>query len=107
MISGFSIITLCPDQESLDSPIDRRSSYYREQARHLTRATLKRQPLLTPPNVLTLARIVMVPVFMGTWYWRHRFGSILTALVFILAAVTDWADGYLARRVGDTVEYSS
>jgi phosphatidylglycerophosphate synthase len=51
--------------------------------------------------VLTFARLAMVPAFVGLWFdggacaWRPP----AAAAVFIAAAVTDWADGYLARRV--------
>lgn len=55
------------------------------------------------PNVLTVGRIVAVPVFVGLFYWTSNpWADPLAALVFILAAVTDWIDGYLARRLGVT-----
>lgn len=43
-------------QESLVSPIDRRSDFYRQQARHIAHPTPERQPLMTIPNVLTFFR---------------------------------------------------
>lgn len=50
------------------------------------------------PNQLTVLRIILIPVFITTFYlpvtWQHE----LTTSIFILAALTDWLDGYLARR---------
>lgn len=55
------------------------------------------------PNILTVGRIVAIPVFVGLFYWTSNpWADPLAALVFILAAVTDWIDGYLARRLGVT-----
>jgi CDP-diacylglycerol--glycerol-3-phosphate 3-phosphatidyltransferase len=50
------------------------------------------------PNFLTLARIVLIPVFMIAFYLPFLYAPIFAALVFILAALTDWFDGYLARQ---------
>ncbi|MGB1110728.1 MAG: CDP-diacylglycerol--glycerol-3-phosphate 3-phosphatidyltransferase [Gammaproteobacteria bacterium] len=49
------------------------------------------------PIALTLARIVMIPVFMVIYYLPTEWARLGAALVFALAAVTDWLDGYLAR----------
>ena len=54
------------------------------------------------PNTLTLGRIIAVPLFVALFYWGGPVGDPLAALVFILAAVTDWIDGYLARKLGVT-----
>ena len=54
------------------------------------------------PNTLTIGRIVAVPLFVALFYWGGPWGDPLAALVFILAAVTDWIDGYLARKLGVT-----
>ncbi|EFN56690.1 hypothetical protein CHLNCDRAFT_51707 [Chlorella variabilis] len=96
--------------ESLDSPIDRRSDYYRQQALLQTlkeQGKLKPQPLLTPPNVLTFARVALVPLFMLLWHAAHQYASIATAAVFIAASITDWLDGYLARRMKVTSAFGA
>lgn len=51
------------------------------------------------PNYLTIARIVVIPIIVMTFYFEdsqiaHQLGSIL----FILASITDFFDGYFARR---------
>ncbi len=96
-------------QESLDSPIDRRSDYYRQRAREERSpgapgapAAPTLQPLLTPPNALTLLRIVLVPVVVGLWFSTHRLAPLAAAGTFVGAAVTDWADGFLARKARPT-----
>ena len=57
------------------------------------------QPLLTIPNLLTFARIMMVPIFVVLWFSPHHLAHPLAAITFIVAALTDWADGFLARQV--------
>ncbi len=52
------------------------------------------------PNLLTFSRIVMIPVFVALFYMPGSWSNQLAALVFLAAAITDWLDGYLARRMG-------
>ena len=54
------------------------------------------------PNVLTIARIVAVPLVIALFYWHHPWSNPLAAVVFIAAALTDTLDGYLARRLNIT-----
>lgn len=54
------------------------------------------------PNLLTFLRIVLIPVFVGIFYVPVPWARFACALVFSVAAVTDWLDGYLARRWGQT-----
>ena len=54
------------------------------------------------PNLLTFLRIVLIPVFVGVFYIPVSWSELACALVFAVAAVTDWFDGYLARRLGQT-----
>jgi len=57
-----------------------------------------RQHLFNVPNSLTLARIAAVPVVMILLLFESRSNSFWAAAVFSLAAITDWLDGYLARK---------
>jgi CDP-diacylglycerol---glycerol-3-phosphate 3-phosphatidyltransferase len=52
------------------------------------------------PNLLSLARIVLVPVLLVVMLIRIPYGHLLAAVVFIAAAVTDGVDGYIARTTG-------
>jgi len=54
------------------------------------------------PNVLTVGRIVAVPLLVALFYLDHPWAHVLSASVFIAAAITDSLDGYLARRMGIT-----
>ena len=51
------------------------------------------------PNLLTLLRIALIPVFVVLFYLP---APVMAAIVFTVAALTDWLDGYLARRWGQT-----
>jgi len=53
----------------------------------------------TWPNILTLLRISMIPVLVVVFYLPGKLMPLLCAAIFGLAAVTDWLDGYLARRL--------
>jgi CDP-diacylglycerol--glycerol-3-phosphate 3-phosphatidyltransferase len=53
-------------------------------------------------NVLTMARIVMIPLVVVLFYLPYAWSNPAAAIVFILAAITDSLDGYLARRLGQT-----
>lgn len=50
------------------------------------------------PNALTLLRIILIPVFVVFLLIRIPYGDYIAALVFIVAALTDSLDGYLARK---------
>ena len=53
---------------------------------------------LTIPTWLTLARIVMIPVLVLVFYLPYRWTNFAAMGVFALASVTDWLDGWIARR---------
>jgi CDP-diacylglycerol--glycerol-3-phosphate 3-phosphatidyltransferase len=63
-----------------------------------TRATLATNATLA--NLLTFARILLIPVFVVLFANPTPDRSLAAALVFIVAAVTDLLDGYVARRTG-------
>ena len=50
------------------------------------------------PNMLTLGRIAVIPLFVWFTYDADPFYSLLAAVIFTLAAITDVIDGFLARR---------
>jgi cardiolipin synthase len=59
---------------------------------------------LNLPNLVTLLRIVLIPLIVGVFYLPPEYltdlGKNLAAtVIFIVAAATDWLDGYLARRL--------
>ncbi|MGH7255592.1 MAG: CDP-diacylglycerol--glycerol-3-phosphate 3-phosphatidyltransferase [Nitrospirales bacterium] len=56
--------------------------------------------LLNLPNLLTVVRILLIPVFVVLFYTPTPGRSLAAAFVFGVAASTDWLDGYLARRHG-------
>jgi CDP-diacylglycerol--glycerol-3-phosphate 3-phosphatidyltransferase len=52
------------------------------------------------PNCLTIFRILLIPIFVFLLLSPTKFSSLLAVLVFSIASITDWLDGYLARRMG-------
>lgn len=50
------------------------------------------------PNLLTLVRILLVPVFLLAFLTRYKALGLLAAFIFVVAAITDGVDGYLARK---------
>lgn len=50
------------------------------------------------PTQLTLCRICLVPLVVGFLISTDSTHSLLAAVLFAAAALTDWLDGYLARR---------
>lgn len=63
--------------------------------------------VLTLPNTLTGFRILAIPLVVIAFYLPWELGRPLAALLFALAGVTDWLDGYLARRLGQTTAFGA
>jgi len=69
------------------------------------------------PTMLTWLRILLIPVFVGAFYWPnnlHVLGAmpshsvnVFVTFVFAIAAFTDWLDGYLARRWNQTSAFGA
>jgi CDP-diacylglycerol--glycerol-3-phosphate 3-phosphatidyltransferase/cardiolipin synthase len=64
------------------------------------------------PLFLTWCRIVAIPLFVAVLYvpesWiTERTANVTSMWIFIAAAVTDWADGYLARRWNQTTSFGA
>ncbi|RAO76035.1 CDP-diacylglycerol--glycerol-3-phosphate 3-phosphatidyltransferase [Dyella jiangningensis] len=59
------------------------------------------------PTWLTLFRVLLLPVMVLVFYWQFPGHNITAATVFLLAAITDWLDGYLARRMNLTSAFGA
>ena len=61
----------------------------------------------TIPNLITVFRVLLIPVFVTVyfldWKWAHQAG----AFIFWLAAITDWFDGYLARKLQQSTPFGA
>jgi CDP-diacylglycerol--glycerol-3-phosphate 3-phosphatidyltransferase len=55
---------------------------------------------LNLPNILTLLRIFLIPILVIVFYYPADWVNIAATVIFIIAAITDWLDGYLARKLG-------
>jgi len=53
---------------------------------------------LTWPTILTLFRIALLPVMVIVFYSPFAGANVAAALIFLAAALTDWLDGYIARK---------
>jgi CDP-diacylglycerol--glycerol-3-phosphate 3-phosphatidyltransferase len=59
---------------------------------------------LTIPTIMTWTRIAAIPLIVGVFYLPDSFGSVadknlIATIMFVVFAMTDWLDGYLARRL--------
>ncbi|XP_014522157.1 CDP-diacylglycerol--glycerol-3-phosphate 3-phosphatidyltransferase 1, chloroplastic-like isoform X2 [Vigna radiata var. radiata] len=54
---------------------------------------------LTLPTILTLGRVASIPLFVATFFMDGWRGTVVTTSIFTAAAVTDWLDGYIARKM--------
>ena len=57
------------------------------------------------PNWLTYARLALIPVFVALLNEPSKFMQFLAIVVFIIAALTDYVDGYVARRYGAVSDF--
>ena len=72
---------------------------------------------LNIPTMLTWLRILLIPIFVGAFYWPenlHKLSAmpshsvnIFVTAVFAIASLTDWLDGYLARRWHQTSAFGA
>src|SRR5688572_6607628 len=53
---------------------------------------------LTVPTMLTLLRILLIPVLVLVFYLPYKWTNFAAAFIFAFASVTDWLDGWIARR---------
>lgn len=62
---------------------------------------------LTIPNYLTLLRLAIIPAVMITFYLDWRYAHQTAAVLFAIASITDWFDGWLARQLGQTSKFGA
>lgn len=63
--------------------------------------------MMNLPNSLTLLRVAFIPVFIVLFYLPFTWSYYASAVVFILAAITDWLDGFLARRLQQMTKFGA
>lgn len=56
-------------------------------------------------NKLTMLRVIMIPVFLLALYMNFPFNNIVALVIFILASVTDFVDGYIARNFNQVTDF--
>jgi CDP-diacylglycerol---glycerol-3-phosphate 3-phosphatidyltransferase len=59
------------------------------------------------PIFVTVLRIALIPVFVAVYVLPGQWTNLMAAALFGLAALTDWLDGYLARRLGQTTRFGA
>ena len=59
-----------------------------------------KSPIWNLPNILTLLRIASIPILVSVLFSPSRSAGFWAAVIFAIASITDWLDGYLARRMG-------
>ena len=62
---------------------------------------------MSVPNTLTAIRIVLVPVLVVVFYLPFAWAPLACAAIFAVAAITDWADGFLARRLSQVSTFGA
>ena len=62
---------------------------------------------LTIPNILTVARIIAIPVFVIAYFLSPDQKNTVAVAVFVLAALTDWLDGFLARKLKEVSPFGA
>jgi len=62
---------------------------------------------LNLPLVLTLMRVAVIPVVLGLFYVQWPYARQLACVLYAAAAITDWFDGYLARRWKQTTKFGA
>ncbi|GEA49614.1 CDP-diacylglycerol--glycerol-3-phosphate 3-phosphatidyltransferase [Vibrio inusitatus NBRC 102082] len=62
---------------------------------------------LTIPNILTMIRLFLIPVFVIVFYLPTSWAPFTAAMVFWVAGFTDWLDGLAARKLGQTSRFGA
>jgi len=63
--------------------------------------------MLNIPNLITLFRLVLIPFILIAYYWPSESRYLWASGLFMLAAATDWLDGFLARKLNQTTPFGA
>jgi len=63
--------------------------------------------MLNLPNVLSLLRIALIPVLVALFFLPNTSAPLWATIVFVVASVTDWLDGYIARKWDQTSPFGA
>ncbi|AFI85428.1 CDP-diacylglycerol--glycerol-3-phosphate 3-phosphatidyltransferase [Methylophaga nitratireducenticrescens] len=63
--------------------------------------------MLNLPNLLSLLRVLLIPVLVVLYFLPSPYAPLWATIVFVLAGITDWLDGYLARRMNLTSPFGA
>jgi CDP-diacylglycerol--glycerol-3-phosphate 3-phosphatidyltransferase len=61
----------------------------------------------TIPNIITFIRVLLIPVFVVVYFLDWKWAHQTAAFIFWLAAITDWFDGYLARKLKQSTAFGA
>src|SRR5699024_8330864 len=56
-------------------------------------------------NKLTMLRVILIPVYLVVWYLNLKYSALLALAVFVIASVTDFLDGYVARHYNQVTTF--
>ena len=59
------------------------------------------------PNILTVLRVLLIPIIILLFYLPFKWSYLASSAVFAIAAVTDWLDGYLARKLQQSTPFGA
>ena len=62
---------------------------------------------LNIPNLLTLLRILLIPFFFIVYAIDAGWSNVVATVIFVAAAITDWLDGYLARKLNQYTTFGA
>lgn len=62
---------------------------------------------MTLANFFTCLRVLLIPLFMGVYYADFPGNHLIAAGIFVFASITDWLDGFLARRMGQASPFGA
>lgn len=79
--------------------------YYR--ARFTDLFIWPRELPMTLANQLTLMRIFLIPLFVVVFYLPFGWAHFVSSVIFSVAAITDWADGYVARKYNQSTPFGA